>query len=510
MPEYVAPGVFVEEIAGGPRPIEGVSTSTAAFLGETERGATRPHLVTSFKEYLRWFGGDFGADKFMPYALSGFFENGGRRAYVCRILGADAVQASRTVGGLTIASIGAGVWGNRIFVKLTDSTTTTGPDRTPVGFRMQIAYWAQPTSDNRYPDPFDADQIPSHPLPLIEEFDNLVWDNSASPDYFIGRIENNSGFVTVALAEPGAITTQPIAEFARLAGGIDGSAPTVTDYMGENLDPRVRSGLSALDDFQEVALVSAPAAPDAIVAAVVAHCESSKFRFAVIDPPIGQADAVAFDPRAKCESSYAAVYYPWIYTSDSRSGGRRLVPPSGHVLGLYARTDSERGVWKAPANDELRGAIDVEYQIDKAIQDVLNPRGVNAIRQFPGRGIRVWGARTLSADPLWKYVNVRRLFIFLERSIYEGTQWVVFEPNGEQLWSRVKDTIHQFLRSLWLTGALLGTTEKEAFFVACDRTTMTQDDLDNGRLICMIGIAAVRPAEFVIFRIVQSTACACD
>ena len=507
MPEYVAPGVFVEEIAGGPRPIEGVSTSTAAFLGETERGATRPHLVTSFKEYLRWFGGDFGADKFMPYALSGFFENGGRRAYVCRILGADAVQASRTVGGLTIASIGAGGWGNRIFVKLTDSTTTTGPDQTPVGFRIQIAYWAQPTPDNRYPDPFDADQVPSHPLPLIEEFDNLVWDNSASPDYFIGRIENNSAFVTVAIAEPGEITTQPIAEFARLAGGIDGSAPTVTDYMGENLDPRVRSGLSALDDYQEVALVSAPAAPDAIVAAVVAHCESTKCCFAVIDTPIGQVDAATLDPRAKWDTSHAAVYYPWIYTADQRSGGRRLVPPSGHVVGLLARTDIERGVWKAPANDVLRGAVSLEYQIDQATQDVITPRGINAIRQFPGRGIRVWGARTLSSDPLWKFINVRRLTIYLERSICEGTQWVVFEPNDERLWGRVRDTIRVFLRTLWRAGALQGTTENQAFFVICDRATMAQDDLDQGHLICEIGIAAVRPGEFAIIRIVQYTAC---
>lgn len=507
MAEYLAPEVFVEEIAQGPRPIEGVSTSTAAFLGETERGATRPYLVTSFKEYLRWFGGDFAPDKFMPYALSGFFENGGRRAYVCRILGADAVQASLTVDGLTIAAVGAGAWGNRVFVKLTDSTTTTGPDRTPVGFRIQIAYWAQPTPDNRYPDPFVADQVPSQPFPLIEEFDNLVWDNPASPAYFIGRIESNSALVTVTLAVPGEITTQPTAQFARLEGGMDGAAPTVTDYMGENLDPRLRIGLSALDDHQEVALVSAPAAPDAIVDAVVAHCERTKYCFAVIDTPIGQVDAATLDPRANWESSYAAVYYPWIYTADQRSSGRRLVPTSGHVVGLIARTDIERGVWKAPANDVLRGAVSLEFRIDQATQDVITPRRINAIRQFPGLGIRVWGACTLSSDPLWKYVNVRRLFIFLERSIYEGTQWVVFESNDERLWGRVRDTIRIFLRTLWRAGALQGTTENQAFFVACSRATMSQDDLDNGRLICEIGIAAVRPAEFVIFRIVQHTAC---
>jgi len=182
------------------------------------------------------------------------------------------------------------------------------------------------------------------------------------------------------------------------------------------------------------------------------------------------------------------------------------VPPSGHVLGLYARTDIDRGVWKAPANDVLRGVFDLEYYVDTGVQEVLNPRGVNAIRRFPGRGIRVWGARTLATNSLWKYVSVRRLFIFLERSIYEGTQWVVFEPNDERLWERVKDTIRLFLRTQWRNGALMGLTEEQAFMIACDRSTMTQDDILNGRLVCEIGIAPVRPAEFVIFRIFQNTA----
>jgi len=163
-------------------------------------------------------------------------------------------------------------------------------------------------------------------------------------------------------------------------------------------------------------------------------------------------------------------------------------------------------VFKAPANEVVRGALDLEYNIDDAAQDTLNPRGVNAIRRFPGRGIRVWGARTLSSNTLWKYVSVRRLFIFLEASIYEGTQWVVFEPNDEKLWARVKDTIRLFLRTQWRLGAMMGLTEDEAFFIACDRTTMTQDDILNGRLVCEIGIAPVRPAEFVIFRIFQRTA----
>lgn len=510
MTEILFPGVFLEEIDAGIIPIEGVSTSTAAFFGETGRGPTRPVLVTSFTDYRRWFGGDFGTDKFMPYALAGFFENGGRRAWVCRIAGAGAATASRTIGGLRIEAVGAGAWGNRVFVKLTDSTTRSGPDSTPVGFRLQIACWAQSTPDNRYPDPFEPDHAPTKPLPIIEEFDDLVWDDPASPDYFVERIGRAAAIVTVATAEPDGLAAQPIAGFAPLAGGTDGAAPTVADYNGENLDPDLRTGLAALElgAYDEVALIAAPGAPDAVVAAIVAHCESNKFRFAVLDVARGQANAAALDPRAKGESAYAAFYYPWIYVAEPESGARRLVPPSGHVLGLYARSDIERGVWKAPANDILRGTLDLEYRIDDATQALLNPRGVNAIRQFPALGIRVWGARTLSANSLWKYVNVRRLFIFLERSIDEGTQWVVFEPNDERLWGRVRDTIRQFLRAQWRAGALTGVTEKEAFFIACGPATMTQDDIANGRLICEIGIAPLRPAEFVIFRIFQNTACA--
>jgi phage tail sheath protein FI len=238
----------------------------------------------------------------------------------------------------------------------------------------------------------------------------------------------------------------------------------------------------------------------------VAHCEKLRFRFAVIDSDKGQ-DPGALNPRnAVTDSSYAGFYYPWLITADPRTGARKLVPPGGHVLGVYARSDTERGVFKAPANEIVRGALDLEQEINDQVQDDLNPKGVNVIRSFPGRGIRVWGARTITSNALWKYVSVRRLFIFLERSIYEGTQWVVFEPNDDRLWARVTDTIRLFLRSQWRLGALFGRTEQEAFFITCDRTTMTQDDILNGRLICEIGIAPVRPAEFVIFRIFQNTA----
>lgn len=506
MPEYLAPGVFIEEIERGPRPIEGVATSTAAFLGETERGRTRPMLVTSYNEYRRHFGSVFAAGKYVPYALSGFFENGGRRAYVARIVGPGAASSTLDIGGLRFAAVGAGKWGDRVLIRIDESSTKVGI--VPVGFRLRIAYWQIEPPGGDYPDPFDPAQRDRLPRPtLTEEFDDLVWTDPVSPDYFLKRLQDASALVQVSVI--GDVTDVPVTALTPLAGGADAASPPgVPEFVGEDPDSRLRTGLSALDldEYREVALVAAPAAPDDVVAQVIGHCERSKFRFAVVDPAPGSANAASLDPRSNWDSSYAAFYYPWISVADLQSGVRRDVPPSGHVLGLYARTDIDRGVWKAPANDVLRGVVDLEYYVDTGAQEVLNPRGVNAIRRFPGRGIRVWGARTLTSNALWKYVSVRRLFIFLERSIYEGTQWVVFEPNDERLWERVKDTIRLFLRTQWRNGALMGRSEEEAFLIACDRSTMTQDDILNGRLICEIGIAPVRPAEFVIFRIFQNTA----
>ncbi len=504
MPEYLAPGVFIEEIERGPRPIEGVATSTAAFLGETERGRTKPRMVTSFNDYRRHFGGVFGDGKYMPYAVSGFFENGGRRAFICRILGPGAKSSKRSLGGLAIEAIGPGVWGDRIHVKLIESSTKVGAN--PVGFRLQIAYWQNPLpGGGQFHDPFSVKKLP---MPtLIEDFDNLVWDKPDSPDYFLKRLDEASSLVKVTA--PQALTALPLGGWGPLAGGGEATAtPGVTEFKGEATNPNDRTGLSALDldEFRDVALVTAPGAPALVAGEVNTHCLNNKFRFAVIDAPPNKSDISAIDPRNDWDSTYAAFYYPWIRVADLQSGAPKLIPPSGHVLGLYARTDIERGVWKAPANDTLRGVFDLEYLVDDGAQQLLNPRGVNAIRRFPGRGIRVWGARTLSSNSLWKYVSVRRLFIFLERSIYEGTQWVVFEPNDEKLWERVKDTLRLFLRTQWRNGALMGVTEDQAFTIACDRTTMTQDDILNGRLICEIGIAPVRPAEFVVFKIFQNTA----
>jgi hypothetical protein len=248
--------------------------------------------------------------------------------------------------------------------------------------------------------------------------------------------------------------------------------------------------------------------------ALIAHAEARRaYRIAVLDTPPGQIPGDERELRGQLDSRYAAMYYPWVVTPNpnARPGREDIpreiaLPPSGYVAGIYARNDVQRGVHKAPANEVVRSALRFEVDVNFGQQELLNPLGVNCLRLLSGRGYRVWGARLISSDPEWKYVSDRRYFNYLEASIDRGTQWAVFEPNGERLWANVRQTISDFLYNEWRSGALLGTTPEEAYFVRCDRSTMTQNDLDNGRLICLIGVAIIKPAEFVIFRIGQKTA----
>jgi uncharacterized protein len=251
----------------------------------------------------------------------------------------------------------------------------------------------------------------------------------------------------------------------------------------------------------------------AAVNAVIEHCERLRYRMAIVDPPQDSSISQVREFRSQFDTKYAALYYPWVRLVDPTRrpdpGGPTPMldlPPSGYVAGIYARSDIERGVHKAPANEVVLGIDKFVTNVTFDRQSVLNPEGINALRFFEGRSNRVWGARTMSSDPEWKYVNVRRLFIYLEHSIDKATQWAVFEPNNERLWGSIRETVEDFLIATWRTGALMGTKPEEAFFVRCDRSTMTQNDLDNGRLICLIGVAPTYPAEFVIFRIGQWTA----
>ncbi len=314
-----------------------------------------------------------------------------------------------------------------------------------------------------------------------------------------------------------------------LSGGSDGNLPSARSFEGNESDfqdyvndplQEPKNGLLSLEGLEDISIVAAPGYSavylseddqDRVLAthgAVISHCERMKYRIAVLDSPPNQLVSGALGFRNLRSSKYGAIYYPWVVVANPLANGRLKLPPSGFVAGIYARNDIERAVYKAPANEVVRLAIDFEQRLNKAQQEALNPNGVNCFRFFEGRGYLLWGARTISDDPEWKYVNLRRYFAYLERTIDVGTQWVVFEPNGPQLWDNVRRTVEDFLYNEWRQGALLGNKPEEAYFVRCDRSTMTPNDLDNGRLVCLVGVSPVRPAEFVIFRIGQWTATA--
>ena len=304
---------------------------------------------------------------------------------------------------------------------------------------------------------------------------------------------------------------------ALLDGGNDGARPTAAEFEGE-ADPskHYALGLKQFEALDDISIVAAPGSTavyssyqedaDAIQLQLIAHAEAMRYRIAVLDSAEGQSLSDVRTMRARLDSKYAAFYYPWVTVLDPISNQEINLPPSGFVAGIYARNDIERGVYKAPANEVVSLALGFETLINKAQQEVLNPEGINCFRYFEGRGMRLWGARLISSDPEWKYVNLRRYFAYLEHSIDKATQWAVFEPNGDKLWANLRRTVSDFLLNEWQNGALLGDKPEKAFFVRCDRSTMTQNDLDNGRLVCLIGVAPLYPAEFVIFRIGQWTA----
>jgi hypothetical protein len=538
MPEYLAPGVYVEEIPSGPVPIQGVGTSTAGMAGLTERGPLRPRMVTGWGDYQAWFGTLIPpTQSFLPWAVKGFFDNGGQRLFIARVTRSDAVTAALDQGTsdaaqtLLVRAMGEGAWGNNIFLRITDGNFDPGnpPANPPITVTVLYYRTAPPLP---LVDPFDtafiADANRREP-DVVEQFENVGWHPDTA-DYFIPYINARSKLIDIDWGDD----TQPPARpddlaFAQLdtVAGSDGVAVLGDgDFIGdESSPPGTRLGLAGLAEIDEIAILAVPdhvntavlSAGDGsdVLNAVIDQCEILRDRFAIASAVAGSGDVGTLRPPR--DSSYAAFYAPWIRVPDPRGPGTHLVPPIGHIAGIYARVDVERGVHKAPANEVVRGMVTIdinatrkplEFPFGKRDQDLLNPRSVNVIRDFRAdrRGIRVYGARTMSSDATWRYINVRRLLLFIEESIDEGTQWVVFEPNDEPLWARVRQSVGNFLDQTWRSGALQGQKRDEAYFVRCDRTTMTQADIDSGRLICQIGVAPVKPAEFVIFRIQLNTA----
>ena len=529
MPEYLSPGVYIEEVETGAMPIAGVGTSTAGFLGETERGPTDPTLVTSYADFRRVFGGraqwNFGDDpesersSNLTYAVEGFFRNGGTRCYIARIAqndptnDDDAVAAESALSNeVTATAVGPGLWGNNVL--LTVEASPLGSER----FNLRVRYWYAgiPADAATPPDNPDEANVPD---PDVEELYADLSLEERSTDYYATSINGSSDLVQVT--EGATVIPAPEGPIAlrEETAGADAGAVGLDDFGGyetEMVTPsgetRIkRTGLTGFGEVDEIAIVCAPDETvfDGLRQEVVNHCQDAEDRFAVLQANQGQKPGDLSEGGLPdgtiSDRGFAAFYYPWLRVLDPLTNVETLVPPGGHVAGLFARTDTERGVHKAPANEQLRGVQGLEHTIRKVDQDGLNPKGINCIRSFRGSGIRVWGARTTSPRTTWRYVNVRRLFLYLEESIDEGTQWAVFEPNDEKLWARVKQSVSNFLTGAWRDGALMGTTPEEAFYVRCDRSTMTQTDIDLGRLIVEVGVAPVKPAEFVIFRITQWT-----
>ncbi len=624
MPEYLAPGVYVEETSFRSKSIEGVSTTTTGFVGPTRYGPVdlEPDIVTSLAEFERVYGDgerlDWGGGpvhNFMWHAARAFFTEGGRRLYVSRVfrpLAADAGglfadgRARGAMGGVGFAARYPGTAGNlRLRLTLrsgrdilggTVAAPTLGalaehdvvwvrdqadpPADPPVGgdvFFVERDLAASPFPWRLRGAVGDAIATPLVPVAMtglrpgtgpgtgdsvrvltltLEVFDAAgralgTWrdlpldprhrsaggadslfavfgtDAAARELPVVATATAGSNGLDVlaalfgsqwaAIAGGDALAAGTVTATITLAGGNEGQRPGSTEYEGRD-DPAstAKTGLKQFEALEDISIVAAPGSTwdyannrdqaNAITGLLLAHARHMRYRIAVLDSAERQTIADVRGMRAKIDSSYGALYYPWVRVLDPVTRETIALPPSGFVAGVYARNDINRAVYKAPANEVITLALGFEQMLSKAQQDVLNPEGINCFRFFEGRGMLLWGARTVSSDPEWKYVNLRRYFAYLERSIDRGTQWAVFEPNGERLWANVRRTIEDFLLNEWQMGALLGDKPEKAFFVRCDRSTMTQNDLDNGRLVCLIGVAAVKPAEFVIFRIGQWTA----
>ena len=509
MPEYLYPGVYVEEIDTGNKPIEGVSTSTVGFLGVAARGPITPTFITSYTEFVRTFGGHvqdaFGTPKaYLAYGVEGFFQNGGLRCWIARVTSASAKTATVELAETQVSAVGPGVWGGQVGFMISDAGLAN-----PNLFKLTVMYWSTPAAAAAaiaLNDPIKAAQSAAQ----VEVFDNLSPDPKSST-YYVGAVAGVSNLVSLKQKTGARPANRVLGLLDGSGGGTvgdDGSALAIGDFEGNASDPANPTGLLGLSKIDGISLLCCPDETAITPRGTIAdrlrtQSETLKDRFAIV-----QATAIAepnpVTPTAP-NSKYAAFYYPWLNIVDSKTGQEIAIPPGGHIAGIYARSDTERGVHKDPANEVIRGISGLQLPIDNQAQSILNPIGVNALRYFKGLGNLVWGGRTTSNDPDWKYINVRRLFIFVEKSIERGTQWVVFEPNDEPTWARVRRSVSAFLNGLWLDGMLQGAKREDAYFVRCDRTTMTQADIDNGRLIVVIGIAPVKPAEFVIFRIGQWT-----
>lgn len=515
MPTYTAPGVYIEEVASSQKVLSAAPTAVAAFVGFTEKAPTddpndpeglAPRLVTSWSQFEALYG-SFTPGAILPMSVYGYFQNGGSVAYICRVpntepAGEPATRAlpaaDRSLGSpLQIESIEPDA---DITVQV--ASDEVGDDGPP-SFTVTIVEGGQ----------------------AVESFPGLTLSPGDTNAATVINKTSTKIKVTLDLAKDADLASQ--LELMKTGSfPLEKAAPkpvpvTGRKFAGSESARRGINGLAVAEDVTIVVvpdLVTAATGPDgtvdlglwkAVQTSLITHCELNGNRMAILDAPPGMTVQQIKEWRSETamyDSAYATLYYPWIKIENplpTNGDAEIYVPPSGHIAGVWARTDESRGVWKAPANDTIRGCLDVELAITQNEQGLLNPVGINCIRPFGTRGIRIWGARTLASDSDWRYINVRRLFNMVEATIMQGTQYAVFEPNDVTLWEGVSRTLTGFLRGLWSAGALFGASADQAFYVKCDSETNPPESIDEGKLVVEVGISPVKPAEFVIFRISQ-------
>lgn len=499
------PGVYIEEVPSGVRTITGVATSITAFIGRARRGpVNEPTRIQSFADFQRAFGG-LWTESTMSYAVSHYFLHGGTDALIVRVHnGATTATLSLPAGGdtLTLAAASPGEWGNNLQATVDHETKDKdepSPDTNLFNLKIQEI------------DPGTGDAV------ATETFLNVSVD-SASARFVTKVLEHESTLVevqgTVPSSRPDEATTSSNSD------GGDGSAVTDTEVTG---DATARTGIYALDKADLFNLLCIPPLThdtdvgDTTWAAAAKYCKDQRAML-IVDPGSGWTTVSAAETGVNGVRSNlgndlatnAAIYFPRLKMADPLKENRtETFVPCGAVAGIFARTDAQRGVWKAPAGIEASfvGVRGLSYKLSDGENGTLNPLGLNCLRTFPVYGNVVWGARTLAgADRLsseWKYVPVRRLALFIEESLYRGTQWVVFEPNDEPLWAQIRLNVGAFMQNLFRQGAFQGTSPREAYFVKCDKETTTQNDIDRGIVNIVVGFAPLKPAEFVIIKIQQ-------
>ncbi|MBN1203765.1 MAG: phage tail sheath family protein [Myxococcaceae bacterium] len=516
MPSRLHPGVYVEEVSGGARSIEAVGTSTAIFVGETERGPLEPVKIRNFAEFERLYGGYLRAkgpgteSVTLAYAVDGFFQNGGTTAYILR-----AVESGLAVGHRSYDDAG----------NITPLLTATSPG---VWARDQLRTLIGPASDNvsghrRVAVLFK--DLTTNSWRVAENWDRLS-DDPADDNFVVSVLERSLYVRWAAGTPPSNLTAAPTDTAltsptdAQLLELIPGLAPQFTDAAGGDAavgEARYAQLLRTLDGVTDASLLALPGKTGSFAEAGVAYVESRSLRdlFYIADlPPQGGPDVNAalqstLDAlKLMTRTDLGAVYWPWIQVADpvgAGQGSTAVVPPSGHVAGLYARTDARRGVWKAPAGVEaaVLGIQSLQHRLLDSHQDDMNPAGLNALRLLPAAGAVVWGSRTLRPSSEWRYIPVRRTAIFLRKSLYEGLQWAIFEPNSETLWASLRVAAESFMEQLFRQGAFAGRTSREAYFVKCDAETTPPADQNAGIVNVWVGFAPLRPAEFVVIQLSQ-------